>query len=285
MSNKSNLRILIVLLFAAFATTALAFGDFGALAQNANSTTGDASMQNGNSNGQMGHRRRGHRRRGHRRHAASNAAAVAAAEAGATGGASQTGDVSGEQTDLSGTYTGHVTMSGGHDMDGDGTLTVTGNQFSLEAGGMTHNGRIYAVTTRGYTGASLYFSDMKDSTTNTPVVATVRAKKSGDRLWLMPVPGTQTKLTFGSGGRGGGRRGRRGRRSATMAPPAEATGDASAAPGDASGAATGTGDANANTNAAPHRRRRSRRRHRGTTGTNANMNSNTGDNSNAAPPR
>lgn len=279
MNNKSNLRFLVVLLFAAFATTALAFGDFGALAQNANSsTTGDASMQNDNSNGNMGRRGRGHHRRGRRR-AASNAAAVAAAEAGATGGASQTGDVSGEQTDLSGTYTGHVMMSGGHDMDGDGTLTITGNQFSLEAGGMTHSGRVYAVTTRGYTGASFYFGDMKDSTTNTPVVATVRAKKSGDRLWLMPVPGTQTKLTFSSGGGGGGRRGRRGRRSATMAPPAEATGDASATGDATAGAAMG----DANTNAAPRRRRGSRRR-RGTTNTNANMNTNTGDNSNATPP-
>jgi hypothetical protein len=284
-SNKSNLRLLVVLLFAAFATAALAFGDFGALAQNANSsTTGDASMQNGNSNGNMGRRGRGRRRRGRgRRRAASTAAAVAAAEAGATGGASQTGDVSGEQTDLSGTYTGHVKMSGGHDMDGDGTLTITGNQFSLEAGGMTHNGRVYAVTTRGYTGASLYFGDMTDSTTNTPVVATVRARKNGDRLWLSPVPGTQTKLTFGSGGGGGGRRGRRGRRSATMAPPAEATGDASATGDATTGAAAGTGNANANTT--PRRRRGSRRR-RGTTNTNANMNTNTntGDNSNATPP-
>jgi hypothetical protein len=282
-SNKSNLRLLVVLLFAAFATAALAFGDFGALAQNTNSsTTGDASMQSNNSNGNMGRRSRGRRRRGRgRRRAASTAAAAAAAEAGATGGASQTGDVSGEQTDLSGTYTGHITMSGGHDMDGDGTLTITGNQFSLAAGGMTHNGRIYAVTPRGYTGASLYFPDITNPATNTPLVANARAKKSGDRLWLMPVPGTQTKLTFGSGGGGGGRRGRRGRRASTMAPPAEATGDASATGDATTGAAAGTGDANANTT--PRRRRGSRRR-RGTTNTNANTNTNTGDNSNAAPP-
>ena len=236
MSNHSKLRFFVVLLFAAFATAALVSADFGALAQNANSSnanTGDESMQNSNAN-MTASPRRGGRRRGRRRaRRASNAAAVAAAEAGAaaesTGDASQSGDVSGDQTDLSGTYTGHVTMSGGHDMDGEGTLTITGNQFSLESGGMTHNGRVYAVTTRGYTGASFYFSDMTNPATSTPVVATVRARKSGDRLWLSPVPGTQTKMTFGTGGgmhgRGMRRRGRRGRRPAVTAPPAEPTGD------------------------------------------------------------
>jgi hypothetical protein len=225
-SNQSKLRYLVVLLFAAFAITALVSADFGALAQNANSsTTGDDSAQNANMTTTPRHGRRG-RRRGRRR--AATAATVTATEASMSG-AMQSGDVSGEQTDLSGTYTGHVMMSGGHDMDGDGTLTITGNTFSLESGGMTHNGRVYAVTTRGYTGASFYFPDIMNSTTNTPVVANVRARKSGDRLWLTPVPGASTKMMFGTGGGGGGggrHRGRRGRRARRPPPPpAETTGD------------------------------------------------------------
>jgi hypothetical protein len=120
-----------------------------------------------------------------------------------------TGDVSGEQTDLSGTYTGMITMTGGHEMTGQGTLTITGNTFTMEMEGMSHSGRIYAVTTRGYTGAALYFTDMQDPRTNTPVVANVRARKMGDRLTLTPVPGTSTRLTFGTAARRGTRRTRR----------------------------------------------------------------------------
>jgi hypothetical protein len=240
-SNNSRLRFLVVLLFAAFATATLVSADIGALAQNANSsTTGDASMQNSNDNMTASpHRGRRGRRRGRRRGTAATPATDAAAtEAAATVTDMKSEDVSGAQTDLSGTYTGHVMMSGGHDMDGDGTLTITGNTFQLESGGMTHAGRVYAVTTRGYTGASFYFPDIPNSATSTPVVANVRARKSGDRLWLMPVPGTQTKLMFssggggggGGGGRGHGRRGRRGRHPAVTAPPPEATGGSTTPP-------------------------------------------------------
>jgi hypothetical protein len=284
-SNKSNLRVLVVFLFAAFATAALVFADIGVLAQNTNSSTTNDSMQNANMTTR--HRGRRGRRRGRRRHHAAAAAADTgmAADTGQTTGAS--GDVSGQQTDLSGTYTGHVTMSGGHDMDGDGTLTITTNQFTLEAGGMNHTGRVYAVTTRGYTGASFYFSDLTDSTTNTPVVATARARKSGDHLTLSPVPGARTMLTFGSSGRmGGGRRGRRGRRGHRAAAPTDTTTPADtsmsspAAPtaGEAMGTGEGTGTGTGTP--APRRGRRGRRGRRATTNTNAN----TGDNSNATPP-
>ena len=239
MSNHSRLRFLLVLLFAAFAAAALVSADIGALAQNSNSsTTGDASAENSNAN-MMGAPRRGRRgRRGSRRRArASNAAAVAAAEAAATGDATaaQSGDVSGEQTDLSGTYAGNMTMTGGHEMSGAVTLTITGNTFTITGEGMSHNGRVYAVTTRGYTGASFYFADFTNPATNTPVVATVRARKRGDSgLWLSPVPGTQTRLTFstggGMGGRPRGRRGRRGRRPAVTTPPAETPSDGTTPP-------------------------------------------------------
>jgi hypothetical protein len=180
-SKKSIVRYLVVLVFAVFTSAIFVVADIGALAQNTNSsTTEDPSMQNTN----MTPTRRG--RRGRRRPAAP--AMDATADTGATS--------PGEQTDLSGTYTGHIMMTGGHEMDTDGTITITGNQFTLEGGGMTHSGRIYAVTTRGYTGVSMYFSDLTDSATNTPVVAMGRARKRGDRLNITRVPGARTSITF-----------------------------------------------------------------------------------------
>lgn len=237
MSNHSKLRFLLVLLFAAFATAALVTADIGALAQNANSsTTGDASAENANAN-MMAAPRRGRRgRRSARRRAAAADAAATQAAAEATGDASQSqsGDISGEQIDLSGTYSGHVRMSDGHDMEGDGTLTITGNQFSLEGGGMTHNGRVYAVTTRGYIGAAFYFPDITNPATSTPVVANTRVRKRGGLIWINPVPNTSAKLWFSSGGRSGpragGRRGRRARRPAVTTPPAETPSDSTTPP-------------------------------------------------------
>ena len=67
--------------------------------------------------------------------------------------------------------------------------------------GMSHNGRVYAVITRGYIGAAFYFPDIIDPATKTPVVADVRARKSGSRLTLTPVSGGNARLTFMPGGR------------------------------------------------------------------------------------
>jgi hypothetical protein len=303
-SNKSSLRTFAVLLFAVFATAALVFADLGVLAQNTNGSTTEGATQNDNSMGantSMSHRRHGRRRarrRGRRRAAATaDAAAAAGAAATDTGtGGTTTGNAGGEQTDLSGTYTGHVMMAGGHEMDGDGTLTITTNQFTLESGGMTHAGRVYAVTTRGYTGASFFFTDLTDSKTNTPVVAATRARKSGDHLMLMPVPGASTRMTFHAGGGGmggGGRRGRRGgrRRGAPATTDATTTGDTTTttpSAGDAAptaGEATGTGEGTGTgTGTTTPRRRRRGRRGGATMNTNTNTNTNTGDNSNSTPP-
>jgi hypothetical protein len=290
-SNRNSLRFLVVLLFAAFASTGLVLVEAGALGQNANSsTTGDDSAQNANMNMNAAPRRG---RRGRRTAPAAAAdanantgdASNATAGTGAAGSADadmaagmQTGDLSGDQTDLSGTYTGHIMTTGSHEMSGPGTLTITGNQFTLESGGMTHTGRVYAVTTRGYTGAALYFTDMPDQTTNTPVVFNVRARKSGSRLTLSPAPGATSRLTFGPGGRLG--RGRLPTLEMPAAGGASNTGDTSmSGTGETNGAeATGT------TTPAPRRGRRGSRRSRGTTNTNTNANSNTGDNSNTTPP-
>lgn len=185
MSNKNSLRFLVVILSAAFATAALVSADAGALGQNANSGTTEDT-------------------------------AAAAPQS--------TEDLSGERVDLSGTYTGRITTTGGHEMSGEGTLTITGNTFTLTGEGMTHNGRVYAVLTRGATSAAFYFADIQDPATSTPVVFNVRARKSGERLTLTPAPGSRNRMTFGTAGGAGGRR--RGRRSATTTDMNANTGDA-----------------------------------------------------------
>lgn len=106
----------------------------------------------------------------------------------------------GEATDLSGTYTGRVRMTGGHEMSGQGTLTITGNSFTLEAEGMTHSGKIIAITTRGYTGATLWFSDQTDSATNTPLAASVRVRRGRGSVNITPVPGSRNRFWFNGRG-------------------------------------------------------------------------------------
>lgn len=200
MSNKKSLRFLVVILSAAFATAALVLADSGARAQNTNSSTPtEAGAENTNTAAP----RRGRGRRGRRpvREIAIIAPDTTSTDAGAQTGSAGERDLSGERADLSGTYTGRVVMTGGHEMSGEGTLTITGNTFTLAVDTMTHNGRVYAVITRGYIGAAFYFPDITDSTTNTPVVANVRARKSGERLTLTPVSGSRTRLTFTSGRR------------------------------------------------------------------------------------
>src|SRR5256714_1443047 len=269
-SKKSSVRFLVVLLLVTFTTAALVFADLVVIAQNANSSSTGEDMQNANmstprrsrrgrrgrraapvnanmgnmnanetnantgeaagENANMGgmattgtgtHGRRG--RRGRRRGAAAAAATTAAAT-------ETSGNMGGEQTDLSGTYSGTINCL---DATGDATLTVTGNQFTL-SGASSRSGRITAVTTRGYTGATLRFDDASGGT---PTSVSVRARKMGDRLMLSPVPGETNRCSFTPGrgggmGMGGGRRGRRGRRRGTMAaPPAPpAAGEESATP-------------------------------------------------------
>lgn len=159
MSNKQSLRFLVVLLFAAFASAALVVADAGALGQNANSST---------------------------------------TEEPAAAPAQSNEDISGEKVDLSGTYSGNLSTAGGHEIgSGSATLTINGETFTLTTeGGATHNGRIYAVLTRGATSAALYFPDIQDEMTKTPVVYNVRARKRGDSLTLSPAPQTKAKMTF-----------------------------------------------------------------------------------------
>jgi hypothetical protein len=192
-SNMRSLRFLFVLLFAAFSGAALVLADAGALGQNANSSTTEEGMQDANMNANMSAPRRGRRRRP-RTQIVNEIAVIAPAAQDDD----SRGDLSGEKVDLSGTYNGNLSTAGGQDVgSGPATLTVSGETFTLTTeGGANHNGRIYAVLTRGEVSAALYFSNIQDPATNTPAVYNVRARKRGDSLTLWPAPQTKAKLTF-----------------------------------------------------------------------------------------
>lgn len=192
MSKKRSILYLAVLACTVFIAVTVATADLGAFAQNTNSsTTEDPSMMQ-NTNANEAPRPRGRRRRGRRRPAPRPAADATMTDAAAEN-TSTAGDT---QPDLSGTYTGKIKMTGSHEMEGDGTITISGNNVTIDAGGMTHTGRIFAVTTRGYTGVTMAFPDIKDTATDTNLIVMARARKRGDRLWLTPVPGARNVIAF-----------------------------------------------------------------------------------------
>jgi len=105
-----------------------------------------------------------------------------------------------EQTDLSGTYTGKADHGNGQPPQ-DTTLTITGNNFTMTSGSETHSGRITAVTTCGYIGVTMMMGDLTPPapSPNPPAAlpaVSLRAKKVGDKLWLMSVPGEKMKVSF-----------------------------------------------------------------------------------------
>ncbi len=109
-----------------------------------------------------------------------------------------------EQADLSGTYTGKVNYPDAS-LTGDATLTITGNNFTLTAGSTTQTGRVTAVTTCGYTGATMMFGDLTPpaASANPPAAlpaVSLRARKMGDRVTLMTVPGEKRSFSFGTAG-------------------------------------------------------------------------------------
>ena len=109
-----------------------------------------------------------------------------------------------EQTDLSGTYTGKVDYADAG-LTGDATLTITGSNFTLTAGSATQSGRVVAVTTCGYTAATMMFGDLTPPTPSPnpppalPAVS-LRVRKMGDRVTLMSVPGEKRSFSFSSAG-------------------------------------------------------------------------------------
>jgi hypothetical protein len=191
---------LFVLGVAVVAMTALASAGLVVSAQNSNSSTTMAPMAPTNTAA----------KRKPRRHKAKVKPAEDAGEASTAAmptPAKKTGrcdPTQQEQTDLSGTYTGTVNYADAG-LTGDATLTITGNNFTLAAGSTTQTGRITAVTTCGYTGATMMFGDLTPPapSPNPPAAlpaVSLRAKKVRDRVSLMTVPGEKRSFSFGSVG-------------------------------------------------------------------------------------
>ena len=108
-----------------------------------------------------------------------------------------------EQTDLSGTYSGKVSYPDA-DMNGQGTLTITGNTFTLTSGDKTQTGRITAATTCNYIAVSMMFGDVTppkpgEAAAPPPPTISLRGRKMGARLSLMTVPGEKRRFSFGGG--------------------------------------------------------------------------------------
>jgi hypothetical protein len=180
----------------------------------------------------------------------------------------------GTDVDLSGTYTGTVNAPD-MSMSGAATLTITGNSFTLDAGGSQQAGTLTAHQWPGQIAVSMRFG-----TTLPATIVSVRAKRMGTSgLSLMSVPGESHSFSFTTGG-GGGRRGRghRGHRGAMTTDMAAPPADASAPPADA--AAT---PADASAAPATPTRRRGRRGRRRSGNANANTTTTT-NNSNTPPP-
>ena len=89
------------------------------------------------------------------------------------------------QLDLSGTYAG--TFANCEGLNGDTTLTITGDQFTTSDG---KSGRIIASKTKGYTAVALQLSGADSK------VMSFRGKKSGNKLTLSPVAGATSQCTF-----------------------------------------------------------------------------------------
>jgi len=262
-------RLSSLLFVLALAAAAFCF-DPATLAGNPNSQNTNSSttmMENTNKAKPSRARGRRHRRR----------AAAAAAETATTPTEESTETTAGptEQTDLSGTYSGTFDCSDAG-VSGETTLTVTGNQFTLADG---KSGRIVAATTRGYTGATMQFGEFTipapgQAAGASPVIVSMRAKKSGDRLTLTPIAGEKHVCSFTPAGasRGARMRHRRGRAATPAAAAEPATPAETMAPAEPATAPT------------PTSRRRGRRGRRGNENTNTNSNTNMNDNTGEANP-
>ena len=107
-----------------------------------------------------------------------------------------------EQTDLSGTYAGTFNCDA-LGLTGDTTLTINGNQFSTADG---KTGRIVASTTHGYTAVAMQTGDVSTTPATgaaaatpaaAPMIVSMRAHKSRNRLTLTSVPGATMPCSFG----------------------------------------------------------------------------------------
>ena len=102
-----------------------------------------------------------------------------------------------EQVDLSGTYTGNFNCPDAG-VSGETTLTITGNMFTLSDG---KSGRLSATKTRGYIGVAMQFGELvmasrEQPSGQAPVIVSMRAIRSGDRLTLSTVPNARQVCGF-----------------------------------------------------------------------------------------
>ena len=159
-------------------------------AQNSNDTTTQNTNDNtgATSTSTVHHRRRRgvHRRRRVPPVPPANAADMTGGAATSTSGAGSALGRVGEAATLDGTYTGTVNAPD-FGLTGDGTLTITGNTFTL-------NGQSGTLTTQqwpGYTAVSLRFG------TDTPAkIVSTRARHNGSWLTLTSVPGELHSFSF-----------------------------------------------------------------------------------------
>ena len=197
---------------------ALVSAGFVVSAQNSNSST---TMTNSNTNTSKPRRpRRPRPKPSPAPEATSDTATMADAPAATPSRTGRCDPNKHEPADLSGTYTGK--MQHGDDVR-DATLTISGNSFTMTSGSDTHSGRITAVTTCGYTAVTIMHGDGGTSgpgkTPPPNKVMSLRAKKVGNSLTLMSVPGEPEKVMFTSGGGAGRTRRQRPRRPAPPPPP------------------------------------------------------------------
>jgi hypothetical protein len=102
-----------------------------------------------------------------------------------------------EEIDLSGTYTGTFNCPDAG-VSGETTLTITDKAFTLSDG---KSGRITSAMTRGYIGVTMQFGELVMSTPQqpagqAPVIVSMRARKSGNRLTLSTIPNERRVCAF-----------------------------------------------------------------------------------------
>ena len=198
--RKTTYPFLLAVVVAVFA--ALMNAGFVVSAQNSNSST---TMTNSNTKASKPRRpRRPRPKPAASPEATTDAPAMTATTAATTPPAGRCDPNKHELADLSGTYTGK--MQHGDDVR-DATLTISGNTITVTSGADTHTGRITAVSTCGYTAVTIMHGDGGRSepgkTAPPNRVVSLRAKKVGDSLTLMSVPGEREKVMFTSGGGAG----------------------------------------------------------------------------------
>lgn len=233
MSKHSSNQRTVVLLVAIILSVTMVVPDFFALTfdQNTNSSTTMTEQETTTTTTMRSTRRRRRNRRMRRRAMRRRARAMGADMSGANmatdanmaantsvGVASAENTSGGMTDDLSGTYTGTLSMPE-HNMRGPATLTVTGTTYTLDAGSMQHSGRFVANTTRGYTAVTAELGPTDAG--QTPKFVSLRARRLGSGgLSLMSVPGEATRFSFTTAG---GARRRRGSHGSMTAEPPDAT--------------------------------------------------------------